>query len=174
MTEAEKVNHALEHGTIFFLRRRHPGKFWIGGRAQADGFRLNGLGSPEHIVPAFTELCEQLARGDTSPSISQSCGSNIVTAQGYAIVLLTVSAPFLFFLHLSVRARVIILGTNLAAYFLLRKRLGNWLQRRFFMSFAFENPTVHSIREVKPKARERRRVFFVRTVVRRPETRHPT
>ena len=56
----------------------------------------------------------------------------------------------------------------------LRKRLGNWLQRRFFMSFAFENPTVLSIREAKPKGLERRRVFFVRTVVRRPETRHPT
>jgi hypothetical protein len=160
-----KMNHALEHGTIFFLRRRYGRKFKIGGRAEEDGFRVNGLDSPEQIRPAFEELRERLKAGDSSPIISIRCGSNIVTAQGYGIVLLSVSGLLLVLFAMSLRAKLLILAFNLAAYLLLRHRLGNWIQRRYFMSLDFQDACVHSINEVKPRGLERRPVFFVRTVV---------
>ena len=169
LTKDAKMNHALEHGTIFFLRRHYPGKYKIGGRALPDGFRLNGLPSPEFVVPAFTETLEYLARGDTRPIVSRYCGSMLVTAQGYAIVLLTVSAPFLVFMRLSLLMKIIILVANLAVYLLLRRRLGLWIQRRFFRSVDFERAAIRSIRQVRPKGIELRPTFFVRTSLRRPE-----
>jgi hypothetical protein len=165
MSEAAKVNHALEHGTLFFLRRRYGRKFRLGGRAREEGFRLNGLPSPDDITPAFRDLCEHLARGDTRPVIHRYCGSNIVTAQGYAIVLLALSAPLLLFVPLRLQTQIGILAFNLGAYLVLRRPLGHWMQRHFFMSLAFRDASIQSINQVKPVGRERRHVFFVRTLV---------
>jgi hypothetical protein len=158
-----------EHGTLFFLRRRFGHEFKGGGRAEADGFRINGLASPDDVAPAFAQLCEHLARGDERPVISRSCGSNIIIAQAYAILLLAVSALLMLVLQLSLQARIAILIVDLAAYILLRRTLGDWLQRHFFMSLAFRDATIHSVNQVKPKGLERRPVFFVRTVVMQAE-----
>lgn len=169
MSDAVKMNHALEHGTIFFLRRRYGRKFKIGGKAEEDGFRLNGLQSPEQIVSAFKELLEHLARGDSRPVVSIHCGSNIITAQGYGIVVLIISGIGLLFLPLGRQATLTILASNLVVYVLLRQQLGNLVQRRFFMSLDFQDAAIHSVNQVKPVGIERRPVFFVRTAVRRLE-----
>ncbi len=171
MSDAVKMNHALEHGTIFFLRRHYGRKFKIGGRAAEDGFRLNGLPSAEQIESAFNELIDHLARGDSRPVISTHCGSNIITAQGYGVVILTISGIGLVFLPLGRQGTFGILALNLVIYVLLRQQLGNWVQRRFFMSLAFQDAAVHSVNQVKPVGFERRPVFFVRTEVRRTERR---
>ena len=36
----KKKNHALEHGTIFFLKKRFGNKIRVGGHAEENGFRI--------------------------------------------------------------------------------------------------------------------------------------
>src|SRR5262249_30981719 len=129
-----RVNHALEHGTIFFLRRRCGKKFKIGGRAESDGFRLYGIPSPEFVAPAFLELQEHLAKGNTRPVVSKSCGSMVVTAQALSVVLLTIVATSFLLLDLERRTKVSLLVVVLLTYFLLRRGFGYVLQRWLFLS----------------------------------------
>ncbi len=78
-----RFNHALEHGTIFFLRRRCGKRFKIGGKAEPDGFRLNGMPWVELVAPAFGELREHLSKGNSRAVVSGRCGSMVVTAQPF-------------------------------------------------------------------------------------------
>lgn len=168
LSEEVKRNHALEHGTIYFLRRRCGRKYRIGGRSEDGGFRIHGLGAPDLIVPAFNELKEHLARGDWRPVVSRYCGSNLVTAQGLSIVLLTIAAVLFLIVDLAWPIRLGVLVAIALVYFFVRGVLGLFIQRRRFLSFDFSDASIRSIREVKPHLpNERRTVFFVRTHVRR-------
>lgn len=166
LPEAIKVNHALEHGTIHFLRQRYGRRFKIGGRALDQGFRINGVNSPEHLGSAFNELREHLARGDTRAVVSRRCGSNIVSAQALASILLVASAAAVLLLGLGQNATIVVLLGNAVAYLTLRYPLGNWAQRHFFVSTAFADASIHSINRVKPDSLiERRPAYFVRTLI---------
>ena len=167
LSDAVKMNHALEHGTIHFLRRRYGRRFKIGGRALEDGFRINGLNSPEHIAAAFNELREHLARGDARPVVSRRCASNIVSAQGFAGLLLITSAIGILLLGLDRGAASLVLFGNFVIYLILRYPVGNVVQRHCFVSVRFADAAIHSINEVKrDSVIERRSVFLVRTLVR--------
>lgn len=168
LPEAVRVNHALEHGTIHFLRLRHGKKHKIGGLAEADGFRLNGVPSEDTVTPAFQELKERLARGDTSAVLSPRCGSMVVTAQALAVVLLTIASVVFLLFGPDPRTKLGIFGMVLVVYLLSRHGLGLFLQRRLFLSLDFHEASIHSINRVKPQGPlERQPVYFVRTLVRR-------
>src|SRR5438445_11430376 len=124
LPEEVRVNHALEHGTIYFLRRRYGKKYKIGGRAEEDGLRLSGLPSDDQVVPSFAELREHLAAGKSRVGVSPRCGSMIVTAQGLAFLLLTLSVISFLGFHLNSRTKLGILGLVLLTYLLLRHGLG--------------------------------------------------
>jgi len=161
-----RVNHALEHGTIFFLSRRCGKRFKIGGKAESDGFRLNGMPSIDLIAPAFEDLRSALARGETRPVISRHCGSMIVTAQALSAILLTAAAVAFLVFDYRQRTRVVLLGLVLLVYVALRHGLGLLLQRRWFLSLDFTHAELRSIKQVKPRGfLERQPVYFVRTVV---------
>ena len=166
LPEKVRVNHALEHGTIFFLRRRYGRKFKIGGKAEPDGFRLNGLPSAELVTEAFIELQEQLSRGNTGLVVSKYCGSMIVTAQALSSALLTLVAVLFLSFHLDSQTKIGLLVAVLLSYLLLRRKLGYVIQRRRFLSLEFQGAAIRSIKQVKPSGLyERRPVFFVRTIV---------
>ena len=161
-----RMNHALEHGTIYFLRRRCGRKFKIGGLAEADGFRLNGMPSIDLVAPAFRELQEHLAKGDTRPVVSRGCGSMIVTAQALSAISLTLVAVSFLTLRLERQTKTGMLVLVLLIYVLLRRRLGLALQKKLFLSVDFAAAEIRSIKQVKPRGPlERQPVFFVRTVV---------
>jgi hypothetical protein len=161
-----RMNHALEHGTIFFLRRRYGRKFKIGGKAEPDGFRLNGIPSPDLVAPSFAELQEHLAKGNTRPVVSPHCGSMIVTAQALSAILLTLIAVSFMSLRLERQMKLSMLVVVLCAYLLLRRGLGYVFQKRLFLSVDFSAAEIRSIKQVKPQGPlERQQVYFVKTAV---------
>jgi len=165
-SESIKKNHAIEHGTIVFLRRRYGGKARFGGSAESDGFRICGVQKEEHLLRAFEELLKELKIGNSRIIISMRCGSNIGTAQGFGILLLTITGLLLLLFnsdHISSMAALIM---NVLIYFLLRTRLGNWFQSKFFMSLDFSQAKIRSIYKVKKKIFwERDPVYFVKTAI---------
>ena len=161
-----RMNHALEHGTIFFLRRRYGRKFRIGGKAEPDGFRLNGMPSPDLVAPSFAELQEHLTKGDTRPVVSRHCGSMVVTAQALSAILLTLVAVLFLSLRLERQTKISMLVLVLLIYLLLRRGLGYVIQRRLFLSVDFSEAEIRSIKQVTPQGPlERQQVYFVKTVV---------
>ncbi|RJR33830.1 MAG: hypothetical protein C4567_16330 [Deltaproteobacteria bacterium] len=165
LAEAIKKNHALEHGTIYFLRRRF-GKARIGGSAEADGFRICGDLTREHLVNAFNELLKELKKGHSELIISMQCGTNIATAQGLGVILLAVTTVILLTSGADRIISLLALIANVLLYFLLRARLGNWVQNKFFMSLDFSTAGIQSIYRVPKKIWwERNPVFFVKTLI---------
>jgi len=166
LSEETRVNHALEHGTVYFLRRRYGKRFKIGGKAETNGFRLNGLPSDDLVVPAFNELRDHLARGVKRVVVSKRCGSMIVTAQGLAITLLTLAMVSFLVFNMTSRTKLGVLGMIVLLYLMLRHGLGWLLQRYIFVSVRFADATVRSVRRVKPIGPlERQQVYFVSTLV---------
>lgn len=166
LSDSVKKNHALEHGTIFFLRRHCGGRARIGGSAQSDGFRICGVQKKELVLQAFDELLEELRRGGSEHIVSMRCGSNIATAQGLGVLLLSFTAVGLLALQASPMACTAALSVDVLVYLLLRTRLGNWVQGRFFMSLEFANARIQSIYRVeKQKFWEINPVFFVKTAI---------
>ncbi len=167
MSKAKKINHALEHGTIYFLRLEYGKKARVGGRALADGFRLSGVKNKKDIRDAFKKACDyimQKAPGEKL-TVSTLCGSNIITAQGFGVVLLTLTAIVLLLFDFTVVVSLVILGFNGLIYLLLHSRLGNWTQGRYFISLDFKTAAITSVNHVKKQFLERDTVFYVKTIV---------
>ena len=162
----KKQNHALEHGTIFFLKKRFGNKMRVGGHAEENGFRICGVPKKHDIVNAFEKFSVEFYEENPELFISLRCGSNIVTSQGFGIILLTISAITLKSLQASNLTISIVLIANMLIYFLLRNQLGNWVQEKLFMSTEFSNAKIHSINKVKKKIYwENNPVYFVKTII---------
>ena len=98
--------------------------------------------------------------------ISLRCSSNIATAQGFGLIILSISALFLKLVYANHEAILLILATNIILYVLLRRKLGGWIQEKLFMSLNFSSARIHSINKVKKDAFwEFNPVFFVKTIV---------
>lgn len=165
LSEAIKKNHALEHGTIFLLRRKF-GRARIGGSAEADGFRICGDLKKEHLVNAFDELLKEIKQGHSELIVSMTCGLNNATAQGLGIILLAVTTIILLLSGADRIISFLALIANVLLYFLLRTRLGNWVQNKFFLSLDFSTARIQSIYRVEKKIWwERNPIFFVKTVI---------
>jgi hypothetical protein len=164
MDRATRRNHALEHATIYFLRRR--GSRHLAGEASSKGFRVSGGASVAEILAGFDEVRQLVREGRQLPHISRYCGSNRVTALGLAMLLLfaVTVASVVFRPPLVVRAAA--LTAVVVAFLGLRHHLGDWIQGRFFMATDFLEISVRDIRKVKPDHDERPPVFFVETNVR--------
>ena len=92
MSEKRRRNHALEHGTIYFIRKKFGNNFAVGGSAADDGFRISGVSKKEALRNAFDQFQKEHSNGNSSLIILKGCGSNIITAQGFGLILLTLSA----------------------------------------------------------------------------------
>ena len=166
LSEAKKRNHALEHGTIHFLKKLHGNKLRVGGRAEKNGFRIFGVKNKNDLSEAFEQLVKEMQDINPELVISLRCSSNIVTAQGFCLIILTISALFLKFIYASPEAILLILATNIFLYVLLRRKLGGWIQEKLFMSLNFSSARIHSINKVKKDAFwEFSPVLFVKTIV---------
>lgn len=166
MSVDKKKNHALEHGTIYFLKKRFGNNVRVGGHAEKNGFRICGVSKKHDIIKAFNEFTKEFKKKDPELFISLRCGSNIVTSQGFGIILLTMSAIALRLLETSDLMIVLVLISNVIIYFLLRKNLGNWVQEKLFMSTEFSRAKIHSINKVEKKIYlEINPVYFVRTSI---------
>ncbi len=166
MSANKKRNHALEHGTIYFLKKRFGKKFRVGGYAKKNGFRICGVAKKNDIIQAFDQFSKELSRKNPKLFISLRCGSNIVTSQGFGLILLTLSTFALKIFESSDLIIALVLAANVAFYILLRKNLGNWIQEKLFMSTDFSSARIHSINKVKKKIYwEVNPVYFVKTIV---------
>lgn len=166
MSEKQKWNHALEHGTILFLRQKYGKNARIGGRAKKDGFRISGVRDKTDLVRAFKDLSEELGHEDSDLIVSMRCGSNITTAQGFGIILLTLSGVGILVFRPIPEVSFSILVLNVLMYFLLRRRLASWIQYKLFMSLNFARARIHSINKVKKEIFwEQNPVYFVKTIV---------
>ena len=166
LSPATKRNHALEHGTIFFLRRRYGGKARIGGSAERGGFRICGVHTKEHLVIAFDDLVRELKKGNSDLVISLRCGTNMATAQGLGVIMLSLTAFVLLVTQATPAVSLAALCINVLLYCVLRARLGNWVQSRFFMSVDFSEARIRSVYRVKKtQFWERDPVFFVKTAI---------
>ncbi len=166
MSKDKKRNHALEHGTIYFLKKRFGDKIRVGGSAEKDGFRICGVSKKNDLIKAFDQFAKEFNRENPELFISLRCGSNIVTSQGFGLILLTLSAIALRIFESSALIIALVLVANVVFYFLLRKSLGNWIQEKIFMLTDFSNVRIHSINKVKKKIYwETYPVYFVKTIV---------
>ncbi len=166
MSINKKQNHALEHGTIYFLKRRFGDKLRVGGHAEKNGFRICGVSKKDEIIKAFEKFTQELSQKNPDLFVSLRCGSNIVTSQGFGIILLTMSAIILKVFQASDLITTIVLSANTIIYFLLRKNLGNWMQEKLFMSTEFSSAKIHSVNKVKKKIYwEINPVYFVKTII---------
>ena len=164
LSESMKRNHALEHGTIFVLRSRYGRKTRVGGNAEIDGFRICGVEKREYIEKAFDLLVTELKHGNSELIISMRCSTNVGIAQGLGIVLLSLSTLVLLLVNANAKVNLTVLGIDVVLYFLLRTRLGNWVQGKYFMSLDFADARIQSIYRVKTERLwERSPVFFVKT-----------
>lgn len=166
MSIYKKQNHALEHGTIYFLKRRFGDKLRVGGHAEKNGFRICGVSKKDEIIKAFEKFTQELSQKNPDLFVSLRCGSNIVTSQGFGIILLTMSVIILKVFQAPNLIITIVLSANTIIYFLLRKNLGNWMQEKLFMSTEFSSAKIHSVNKVKKKIYwEINPVYFVKTII---------
>jgi hypothetical protein len=94
---------------------------------------------------------EQTASGSYSHTSASKvrCGSNVGTAQGLGIVLLMISALALLLIDPNHAISLMVPAVDVVIYFMLRTRLGNWVQRSIFMSLNFADARIQSIDGVK-------------------------
>lgn len=155
----------MEHGTIHFIQEHYGPGVRVGGRANYNGFRVSGIKDQKDIRDAFKRMADCYARGnrDEIIAVSRGCGSNIVTAQGFGMVLLTITGVMSLVLNLNTTVSLLLLGLNVVIYILLRHRLGNWIQERFFISLDFKDVRIEWIRSVPKKFFERNHTYFIKT-----------
>ena len=166
LSESVKRNHALEHGTIIVLRDRYGKKSHIGGSAEADGFRICGVEKRELVENAFHHLLTEIKGENNEFVVSMRCGTNVGTAQGLGVILLSLSAIVLLVTGVRPAISLLVLGIDVSLYFLLRTRFGNWVQGKFFLSLDFADARIQSIYRVKvTRPWERDPVFFVKTTI---------
>ncbi len=130
MSMNKKQNHALEHGTIYFLRKRFGNKIRVGGHAEKNGFRICGVSKKHDIIQAFDQFAKEFSQKNPELFISLRCGSNIVTSQGFGLILLSISTFALKIFESTGLIIALVLAANVAFYILLRKNLGNWIQAK--------------------------------------------
>jgi hypothetical protein len=151
MSEAQKRNHALEHGTVFYLRQRYGKKARVGGKAFESGFRLSGIQNKTDVRDAFDLLLLALQRADRQCVVSRSCGSTIIVAQGLGVVMLTSSALLATLLGFGPYASIALLAANVCAFVVLRYPLGLYIQRRFLLSLRFSYASIVEVKRVKDR-----------------------
>jgi hypothetical protein len=166
LEEATRRNHALEHGTIFFLRRNYGKRYKLSGSSEARGFRIAGARSPADIEGAFRELMTELRSGNRKVVIARGCGSNIVTAQAIGLSLLVTLTVGFLFLSPSPLTVVGSVSCVVIVVALIRYPIGTAVQARRFLLLDFEDAAIQSISPLKrANIFERRPVYFVRTRV---------
>ncbi len=165
MPKCKKRNHAMEHVTIHFLSELYGQAAGIGGAADFDGFRLSGIKDKKDINSAIKKISDLMDSKQLADhlAVSKYCGSNIITAQAFGTILLTVSGILFFLFNFEVQLAVSILTFNILSYFLLRYPLGSWIQKHFFLSFDFEAVHIKSIRKVPKKFFEKKNAYFIET-----------
>lgn len=161
---ATRRNHALEHATIHYLEAK--GVRRLSGRATRNGFRIFGRASVGEIRTAFGEVRRVVRDRGPLPYISRRCGSNVVTALGLSLLLLSAVALGGVVLQPPLAVRASALAVVILFFFVMRHGIGNWIQRRFFMMVDFDDISLRDIREVQPGPMEGRPVHFVETIVR--------
>ncbi len=167
MAEAVKRNHALEHGTIYFLRQRCGPSARFAGRAQEKGFRLSGVQNTDDVRAAFSDLIKSIACGGGRELVAPNCGSMIVTAQAFGFSLLSIVLLIVIFQRPKLWVVLALVALSLAAFSALRFRLGMWVQKKFFLSLSFSQASIVGIRELSDASwPERPKVIFVKTRVR--------
>jgi len=161
---ATRRNHALEHATILVLEASKKRR--LGGRAQESGFRLYGKLTEQQIREAFEEVCRTIRSGKQLAYITPRCGSNIITALAGATSLLLFLTIASLILNLPLAVRIGSFALAVLVFFSLRRRLGNALQRRYFMATDFVDVSLRGIRREPADLAWGVPVHFVKTEVR--------
>lgn len=166
MTEGEKINHVLEHGTVYFMKQKYGKKYKIGGRALDNGFRINGVKDKEDIKESFDMLRGYLNKENSAFILSKFCGSNVPVLQGISLIMLTMTLMLFFMKDLGLLQVEIILLINLILYIFLRYPIGKYFQKKWTMSFDFSDAQIIEIEKAeKDYLIERDSVYVVRTKI---------
>ena len=64
MSKNKKLNHALEHGTIYFLKKSFGNSLRVGGQAEKNGFRIFGVSKKHDITMAFDKFINEEYAGE--------------------------------------------------------------------------------------------------------------
>jgi Domain of unknown function (DUF6391) len=166
LSEPEKWNHALEHGTIHFLEVMYGASTSVGGRALKHGFRVSGARGPDDIRRAFRDLLSLPKEQRWGVVLTKECGSMIVFSQGVGILLLLVTVVFFVLMPPSWPTLVTALGAQLLLFLALRRPLGLFIQRRHLLSLGFSAARIRHITRVEANpSLETAPVYLVETLV---------
>jgi hypothetical protein len=166
LSEPERRNHALEHGTIHFLHVKYGTSTGIGGKALKHGFRVSGARDPDDIRKAFHDLLSLPKNEQWRVVIAKKCGSMIVIAQGIGVLSLLLAVVLFVLMPPSRTTLVMVLGGQLLLFLALRRPLGFFIQKRRLLSLGFAEARIRHIQkvEVNPLL-ERPPVYLVETIV---------
>ena len=174
LPEQTRRNHALEHGTLYFLRKRYGTRYKLSGRSEERGFRVAGARYPADIQRAFRELLLELRKGNQSVVVARRCGSNIVTAQACGLVLMAGLAVSVVALSPSIVVVVVAALGIIGIAAVARYPLGMMLQKRRFLLIDFSDASILSVDPVdRAEVLERHPVHFVRTQILRAASGEP-
>lgn len=164
MDPTTRRNHALEHATILELEARTGRR--LAGRAGPKGFRVSGHVTIDDVHEAFDRVRQTLRAGEPLTCVTPRCGSNIVTAIGFGLVLLLTLVAWSVASQPPWAWRAGSLVAVMLSFVALRRPLGSAIQQRFFISTDFGDVTLRNVRHVPAGLFERGSVVFVETIVR--------
>jgi hypothetical protein len=165
MKKMVKINHVLEHGTIYFLKEKYGKKHRIGGSSSEDGFRIYGQKeSKEDIIESFNKVKHYLEEGKSLAVLSKRCGSSIHILGGVSFITLTITFLILLFFELQLFTIKMLLTANVVLFFLLRHPIGKYFQKKYVMCFEFSEPRIIAVSKVRKKGFfEKNPVYFIKT-----------
>ena len=165
LSKATKINHVLEHGTVYFLKKKYGKKHKVGGYSMDSGFRVFGALRKKDIIDAFDQMKQELCKKSKSSFFLKNCGTNVYVLQGLSFTMLT-GTLLVFFLipETNFFFVQILLFCDLIVYFFLRYPLGSFFQKRYMMFFEFKEPSIVNIKKTqKKKVFEKNPVYWVKT-----------
>jgi len=163
---AERRNHALEHGTIWFLLRNRGEPRGVGGEARPAGFRINGAKSKAEIRRAFEQLLAADEATRWSAAVANECGSMMVVAQGLGVTALLMTLTAFTLWPPQALTVVWVLGAQAVLFTTLRRPVGRLIQRKRLLSLDFSSARIVDIKKVPADVPwEKSPVYFVQTEV---------
>ncbi len=137
LSKQRRRNHALEHATVNVLEQRYGAQLLIAGFAEADGFFIRGLVTPQVVLDAAREGLDRLQAGEVALALHPRCGTMLVSGQ--LIAALTFVMVLLFSRNVSFGMLVSALLLAMAAARLLARPIGLFLQRTLMTSTKVQN-----------------------------------
>ncbi len=145
-------NHGIEHGTVTVLLERGVSPP-LAGLATPMGFFIYASVPTDEVTSAASEALERMQEGNRELAVSPYCGTNILVGA----IIAGVATALIMRKREGQLKRLPLVAMALTASTLLRRPLGNELQRRFTTLGEVDNVEIVNVKRLRGA------VYWVRT-----------